>query len=103
MTLQIALFVIGVAGFGRKVSWKDDTVVPPGYTMSFKEALHVVSTGTIVKAIVPNWALGLSKHFRHVRDAFTELDVRPASPTVSSHEQIPDGFVLSHSRTICST
>ncbi|EIM88971.1 cytochrome P450 [Stereum hirsutum FP-91666 SS1] len=74
ITLPIALFVIGVAGFGRKVSWKDDTVVPPGYTMSFKEALHVVSTGTIVKAIVPNWAMGLTKHFRHVRDAFKELD-----------------------------
>ncbi|KAJ7807793.1 cytochrome P450 [Mycena leptocephala] len=74
ITLPIALFVIGAAGFGRKVSWKEDTVVPPGYTMSFKDALHTVSTGTITKFIVPTWAMGLTKHLRHVRVAFNELD-----------------------------
>ncbi|KAJ6462196.1 cytochrome P450 [Mycena sanguinolenta] len=74
ITLPIALFVIGVAGFGRKVSWKEDTVIPPGYTMSFKDALHTVSTGTITKLLVPTWAMGLTKHLRHVRAAFNELD-----------------------------
>lgn len=74
--------MIGVAGFGRKVSWKDDTVVPPGYTMSFKEALHTVSTDTIFKLIVPNWATGLTKRTRHVRDAFKELDVSLASSNI---------------------
>lgn len=81
---QIALFVIGVAGFGRKVSWQEDTVVPPGYTMSFKEALHIVSQGTIVKAVVPNWAMGLTERFRRVRAAFKELDVRSA-PSILPH------------------
>ncbi|KAJ7340865.1 cytochrome P450 [Mycena albidolilacea] len=75
ITLPIALFVIGVAGFGRKMSWKEDTTVPPGYTMSFKDALHTVSTGTITKLIVPTWAMGLTKHLRHVKAAFNELDV----------------------------
>ncbi|KAF8142663.1 cytochrome P450 [Mycena galopus ATCC 62051] len=74
ITLAIALFVIGVAGFGHKVSWQEDTVVPPGYTMSFKDALHTVSTETITKLIVPTWAMGLTKHLRHVRAAFNELD-----------------------------
>ncbi|KAJ7917508.1 cytochrome P450 [Mycena leptocephala] len=66
ITLPIALFVIGIAGFGRKVSWKEDTVVPPGYTMSFKDALHIAHN--------PYWAMGLTKHLRHVRTAFNELD-----------------------------
>ncbi|KAJ6474842.1 cytochrome P450 [Mycena sanguinolenta] len=74
ITLPIALFVIGVAGFGRKVSWKEDTVVPPGYTMSFKDALHTVSMGTITKLLVPTWAMGLTKHLRHVAAAFSQLD-----------------------------
>lgn len=33
---QIALFVIGAAGFGRRISWIEDEVIPPGYTMTFK-------------------------------------------------------------------
>lgn len=76
--------MIGVAGFGRKVSWKDDMVVPSGYTMSFKEALHTVSSSTLIKIIVPKWAMGLTKRLRHVRDAFKELDVRLPSNTFLS-------------------
>ena len=33
---QIALFVIGAAGFGKKMSWKDTTAPPPGHKMNFK-------------------------------------------------------------------
>lgn len=77
--MQIALFVIGVAGFGRQVSWKDDTDVPPGYTMSFKAALHTVSTDTFTRVIVPDWAMGLTKRLRHIRQSFQELDVRACS------------------------
>lgn len=33
---QIALFVIGVAGFGRRLSWEEDLVIPPGHDMAFK-------------------------------------------------------------------
>lgn len=33
---QIALNVIGAAGFGRRMSWKEDEIIPYGHTMSFK-------------------------------------------------------------------
>ena len=33
---QIALNVIGAAGFGRRMSWKEEEIVPYGHTMSFK-------------------------------------------------------------------
>ncbi|TFY55986.1 hypothetical protein EVG20_g9110 [Dentipellis fragilis] len=75
ITLPIALFVIGVAGFGRRISWTDDLKVPPGHTMTFKDALHTVSTDVFLKLIIPDRAMGLTKRFRHVRDAFKELDL----------------------------
>ena len=36
LTVPIALFVIGVAGFGKRVSWHEDTYVPEGFRFSFK-------------------------------------------------------------------
>ncbi|KAJ3552925.1 hypothetical protein NM688_g3892 [Phlebia brevispora] len=76
VTLPIALFVIGVAGFGRRISWKDDLVVPAGHQMAFKDALHVVSTDVFVKLLVPGWMLnmGLTKRMRSVKTAFDELE-----------------------------
>ncbi|KII87602.1 hypothetical protein PLICRDRAFT_54684 [Plicaturopsis crispa FD-325 SS-3] len=74
ITLPIALFVIGVAGFGRNITWKEDTVLPAGHQMTFKDALHVVSTDVFLKLIIPNWAMGLTKRFRTVRLAFDELE-----------------------------
>jgi hypothetical protein len=62
-------------GFGRSVSWKEDVVVPEGYTMSFKDALHTVALDTFVKAIVPEPLLGITKKTRNCRDAFTDLRV----------------------------
>lgn len=43
--------------------------------MSFKDALHVVSTRVFIKMIVPKWALGLHKEFRKTDQAFTDLQV----------------------------
>lgn len=62
-------------GFGRAISWKEDVVVPEGYTMPFKDALHVVANDTFVKVLVPNFLLGLTKRTRLCRDAFTDLRV----------------------------
>ncbi|KAF8811211.1 cytochrome P450 [Phlegmacium glaucopus] len=74
ITLPIALFVIGSAGFGRSVSWKEeDTIIPPGHTMSYKEALHVVTTDFIIKLLAPSWALGLTARLQKVKLAFEEL------------------------------
>ncbi|KAI0279041.1 cytochrome P450 [Russula aff. rugulosa BPL654] len=73
ITLPIALFVVGVAGFGRRVTWTSDLVVPPGHQMTFKDALHILSTNLVQKLIVPSWAKNLTKRLRNVELAFTEL------------------------------
>ena len=61
-------------GFGHRVTWTD-LVVPPGHQMTFKDALHVVSTNMFLKLVVPNWVLNLTEHTRKVKLAFNELKV----------------------------
>ncbi|KAH7923074.1 cytochrome P450 [Leucogyrophana mollusca] len=74
LTLPIALFVIGAAGFGRRISWKEDAVIPNGHQMTFKDALHFVTTDLLTKLLVPKWAFGLTKRWRRTRLAFDELE-----------------------------
>ncbi|KDR75778.1 hypothetical protein GALMADRAFT_248465 [Galerina marginata CBS 339.88] len=73
ITLPIALFVIGAAGFGRSISWQEDTKIPPGHLMTFKDALHVVTTDFFVKLFVPEWGMGLTQRLKTARLAFDEL------------------------------
>ncbi|KAH7905463.1 cytochrome P450 [Hygrophoropsis aurantiaca] len=73
LTLPIALFVIGAAGFGRRISWKDDVVIPAGHQLTFKDALHSVTTNLLTKLLIPRWAMGLTKRWQHTRLAFDEL------------------------------
>ncbi|KAF9481511.1 cytochrome P450 [Pholiota conissans] len=73
ITLPIALFIIGAAGFGRSISWKADDIKPAGYTMTFKEALHTVTTNVFIKLAVPRWAMGLTETFRQTDIAYDEL------------------------------
>ncbi|KAH9998646.1 cytochrome P450, partial [Russula vinacea] len=74
ITLPIALFVISAAGrFGRQVTWTSDLVVPPGHQMTFKDALHILSTNIILKIALPKWATNLTKHTREVNLAFMEI------------------------------
>ena len=63
-------------GFGRRVTWTSDLIVPPGHRMAFKDALHIVSTNLGLKIIFPNWVKYLTKHTWMVHLAFTELKVR---------------------------
>ncbi|KIM82712.1 hypothetical protein PILCRDRAFT_7625 [Piloderma croceum F 1598] len=69
----IKIYFPGV-GFGRKISWRDDQAIPIGHRMTFKEALHIVSTDMILRLIVPEWAMGLTTRLRNVRVAFEELE-----------------------------
>jgi hypothetical protein len=62
-------------GFGRRVTWTTDLVVPPGHQMTFKDALHISSTNLLVKLALPDWAKYLTKHTRKVDLAYTELKV----------------------------
>ncbi|KAG2359627.1 cytochrome P450 [Suillus spraguei] len=73
LTLPIALFVIGAAGFGRPVSWTENAVVPLGHQLTFKDALHTVTQNLIIKLLVPRWAMGLTQRFRRTGLAFDEL------------------------------
>ncbi|KAL0062629.1 hypothetical protein AAF712_010466 [Marasmius tenuissimus] len=74
VTLPIALFVIGVAGFGRRISWKDDTILPSGHKLTFKEALSTVSEDIFIKVLCPDALLGATERLRRVKSAFEELD-----------------------------
>ncbi|KAI0720704.1 cytochrome P450 [Cerioporus squamosus] len=75
LTVPITLLVIGVAGFGRRISWNEDKIPPPGHCMTFKEALYEVSHRLFLKVIVPGWMLrwGPSK-FRYFAQAYEELE-----------------------------
>ena len=66
---------VTASGFGYRVTWITDTVVPPGHQMTFKDALHISSTNLLVKLALPDWAKYLTKHTRKVDLAFTELKV----------------------------
>ncbi|EJD46415.1 614/534 cytochrome P450 [Auricularia subglabra TFB-10046 SS5] len=73
VTLPITLFVISAAGFGRKVSWEDNEIVPTGHRMTFKEAVSISIANLLIKFAVPRWATFLRPKWREVIVAFDEL------------------------------
>ncbi|KAF9524181.1 cytochrome P450 [Crepidotus variabilis] len=73
LTLPLALFVIGVAGFGQNMSWSDDETVPFGRKMTFKQALHITTAEFVPKLFLPEWSLSLTEKTRRCRDGFSEL------------------------------
>ena len=92
-SLQMALFVIGAAGFGRRIGWKEESILPAGHKLTFKvceldfcsffevftqrqDALATVSHTAVIKAVLPDWAMNLSEKTRDVKVAYDELEVR---------------------------
>lgn len=73
VTLPIALSIIGIAGFGSNMSWKEDEDVPPNHKLSFKHALHTVTSNIFIKLLTPGWVLGLTKKLRAVDLGYKEL------------------------------
>ncbi len=57
------------------MTWSSDLVVPPGHQMTFKDALHILSTNLLQKMIAPDWAKHFMKHSRKVELSFMELKV----------------------------
>ncbi|KAF8474413.1 614/534 cytochrome P450 [Russula ochroleuca] len=55
------------------MTWTTDLVVPPGHQMTFKDALHILSTNLILKIALPDWAKYCSKHARKIDLTSTEL------------------------------
>ncbi|CAL1699322.1 unnamed protein product [Somion occarium] len=70
ITMSLALFVIGGAGFGRRIGWNDEMVAPPGHKLTFRDTLAAVSHDTMLKVTLPNWALYATKRTRalHMMD-----------------------------------
>ncbi|KAF5379057.1 hypothetical protein D9615_005999 [Tricholomella constricta] len=59
---QVTLLVISSAGFGRRVSFKDDsnTEPPPDHKMAFRPAVTATLHHVITKAVTPTWLFNLS-------------------------------------------
>ena len=58
------------------MTWHEDRSIPKGHQMSMKDALNLVSKGTPVKVIFPDWSLKLTKHLRSIKVAYEELKVQ---------------------------
>src|SRR5216684_1005594 len=69
--------------FGQRITWTSESVVPPGHQMTFKDALHTLSTNLLLKIVLPNWASNLTKQTKQVQLAFMELKV--SSPRRPGH------------------
>ncbi|KAH6911859.1 cytochrome P450 [Coprinopsis sp. MPI-PUGE-AT-0042] len=80
--ITIALYILGAAEFGKKISWRDDDSKPAGHELTFKQALHYTSSELITKAITPTWALGLTPRLRRTRLAYKEL----GAPSTHHHD-----------------
>ncbi|VDC04500.1 unnamed protein product [Peniophora sp. CBMAI 1063] len=74
LTVQITLFVISAAAFGRHMSFTEETEVPSGFRIGFKDALRIVSENVFIKLAVPNRLMGFSRRLREVDQAFSELE-----------------------------
>lgn len=76
--------VIGVASFGRRMSWIEDNVAPVGHSFTFKDALLEVSNRLLYSIIFPQWILRLgTPGMRCYTRAYDELRVSPASIRLS--------------------
>lgn len=77
VSIQVALLAIANAGFGMKMGWVDDldTILPPGHTLSFQNALHTVAQSSILRLGLPNFLFNWLPfpRIRHIRTAFKEL------------------------------
>jgi hypothetical protein len=58
------------------MSWHQDKTIPKGHRMTMKDALHLVSTGTSAKIMLPDWSLNLTKHLHSIKVAYEELQVQ---------------------------
>ncbi|KAK7681337.1 hypothetical protein QCA50_015428 [Cerrena zonata] len=75
MTVPLALRVIGAAGFGYRMAWKDETNVPDGHRMIFQETLATVSKEISLKALLPAWVMSVTPRTRRIQQAFKELEL----------------------------
>ncbi|KDQ57720.1 hypothetical protein JAAARDRAFT_35408 [Jaapia argillacea MUCL 33604] len=60
--VQATLLVISAAGFGRRVSWKDDSLIQPpqGHTLTFRTSVTSTLHNLFFKILTPDWLCELS-------------------------------------------
>ncbi|TFK60268.1 cytochrome P450 [Pluteus cervinus] len=73
ITLPIALSVIGVAGFGQTMSWKDEQTIPPGHKLSFQKATKLTISNLFLNLLIPDWLPSFTERLRTARLAFSEF------------------------------
>jgi hypothetical protein len=71
----LALFVISTAGFGHKMTWKGDKIIPSSHRMTFKDSLYTVATYVISRIVLPDWVMPLTEKTRRIDLGFKELRV----------------------------
>ncbi|KAF8605367.1 cytochrome P450 [Ceratobasidium sp. AG-I] len=75
ITLSFELCVIAKAGFGQDVKWHGDDPPPPGRQFTFKGSLFTVAPNIYLPLVLPNWAWGLRRQWKDVKQAYDELMV----------------------------
>ena len=63
-------------GFGKSLSFDEDRDIPPGHSMTFKDAMHIVSTDITMGIVIPDWAKKLTNRMRKYTEAFRNLRVK---------------------------
>ncbi|KAI0266552.1 cytochrome P450, partial [Gloeopeniophorella convolvens] len=81
--IKATLHIIAAAGFGRRMSWKEEAAqVSPYHSMSFSQAVSVTIHNLFVKVLTPDWLNSisllipipwLSKRLKETEDSFAEL------------------------------
>ncbi|KAG8766477.1 hypothetical protein FRC12_006861 [Ceratobasidium sp. 428] len=81
--------VISSAVMGRRLPWTDDYEQPqPGFTMSFHEAVKVVSSTVVERVLTPRWADNLTHGTKTMSTAFKELEGY-LRQTMKTHHSLP--------------
>ncbi|KAG6852722.1 hypothetical protein C0991_009566, partial [Blastosporella zonata] len=99
---QVALLVIASAGFGRRVSYKEDlnTDPPPGHKLAFRPAVTSTLHHVLTKAVMPKFLWNLSKHvylplitplLTECRESFASLELHMHEVIASARDLIATG------------
>ncbi|QRV81225.1 cytochrome P450 family protein [Ceratobasidium sp. AG-Ba] len=74
ITEALALMVISSAALGQRMSWDDlNKKTPPGYTVSFQQAITIVARTVLTRALTPSWTEGWSEATRTMATGFREF------------------------------
>ncbi|KAK7044008.1 hypothetical protein VNI00_008178 [Paramarasmius palmivorus] len=81
---------MSIVGFGKRIGWSKEDLIPVGHKLSFEETFRIVSSDIFIKVIVPNWLPNITEKIGRVRLAFDELKAGSAVPFVNYMQDIID-------------